>query len=114
MRHIEVFLPDAFAEELVNLSPEEFDLLLDRTERLHFIIERREEAALRKHTAYYLLWAGSIILVVSLTLISLNAFNITRLPDNAVITLIGSVAVEFIGMLWMVVRYLFPQGIRDD
>ncbi len=107
MKPIEVFLPDAFAEEIVNLSPDEFDLLLARTERLHTISQRREEAALRKLTAYYLLWAGSVILVVSLALIVLNAFNITNLPDNAVITLIGSVAVEFIGMLWMVVRYLF-------
>ncbi len=107
MKKVEVQLPDLFTEQFEALSKEEIGSHLEKLERLQSISQKREEAGLRKYIAYYLLVTGSIVLSVSLALIVLQAFGITNLPNTAIATLIGSVAVEFIGMLWMVVRYLF-------
>ena len=113
MKHVEVILPDNFAEDLANLFIEENNIILDKLERLQFLQQRQEEAGLRKITFWYLLGTGSIILTVSLGLITTQALGLTKLPDTAIATMIGSVAVEFVGMLWMVVRYLFSQGSKD-
>ena len=113
MKNLEVFFPDASAEEVAKLSGEDYDSFVSKVERLLSLQEKQQEAGLRKFTAKYLLVAGSIILTVSLGLITTQAFGLTKLPDEAITALIGSVAFEFVGMLWMVVRYLFTQGSKD-
>ena len=112
MKHVELFLPDDFAEELAKLSIDENNIILGRLERLQSLQQRQDEAGLRKVIFWYLLGTGSIILTVSLGLVTTQALGVTKLPDTAIATLIGSVAVEFVGMLWMVVRYLFSQGSK--
>lgn len=114
MKRIGIFLPDASVEDMQQFTEEEFDVLLARAERFQILTQKKEEAGLRRMTAWYLLGAGSLILLVSLGLIVTQAVGITTLPESAITTLIGSVAVEFIGMLWMVIRYLFPQGKQNE
>ena len=113
MKPFEVILPDILAEDIANLSLEEYDQFLARVDKLQALKTTYQEAGFRKVIFWYLLGTGSIILSVSLGLIITQALGITKLPDTAITTLIGSVAVEFVGMLWMVVRYLFTQGSKD-
>jgi len=114
MKPVEVFLSDPTVKDLGKIPPEEFQRFVDRMERVHVFQEQQRKADLRSFTAKYLLGAGSIILSVSLGLIITQALGLTKLPDTAIATLIGSVAVEFVGMLWMVIRYLFSEGVRDE
>jgi hypothetical protein len=71
--------------------------------------ERQTEAALRKWTAVGLWIVGVVVLGVSLFLILGQAFAWSSLPDMTVTALVGSVAAEFVGMFYVVVRYLFPR-----
>jgi hypothetical protein len=109
MRRIESDLPDAFSTLVADLSADEMDALLGRAERMRQINERHDEAKLRKVVAWYLLGAGTVILATSLALIVMTALGRARLGEAALSTLIGSVAVEFVGMLYLVVRYLFRE-----
>ena len=113
MKPVEIFLPDIFAEDVANLSPEEYDQFLARVEKIQVLKNTFQKTGFRKVTFWYLLGTGSIILTVSLSLIISQAFGVTKLPDDAITALIGSVAVEFVGMLWMVIRSLFSQGSND-
>lgn len=113
MKHVELFLPDDFAEDLAKHSIEENNIILGYLERYQFLQQSQDEAGLRKVTFWYLLGTGTIILTVSLGLITTQAFGMTKLPNSAITTLIGSVAVEFVGMLVLVVRYLFTQGRKN-
>ena len=110
MEPTEITVPDEVSDNLRGATREEVVAFFDFLERQQNLAERQSEAGLRKLTAGYLLLAGSVILVVSLVLIVGQAFDVSSLPDAAITTLIASVAVEFVGMLWIVVRYLFPQG----
>ena len=109
MTRIQFDLPDALSPLVADLSADELDTLLGRAERLRKMGERHDEATLRKVVAWYLLGAGTVILATSLVLIVLTALGRARLGEAAVSTLIGSVAVEFVGMLYLVVRYLFRE-----
>ena len=113
MKPTEVILSDVAVELLKNASEEEVAAFFQMLERQQNLAERQSDAGLRKLTAGYLLLAGSVILLVSLGLIVGQAFDVSKLPDAAITTLIGSVAVEFVGMLWLVVRYLFSQGSEN-
>jgi hypothetical protein len=46
---------------------------------------------------------------MSLAIIVGHAFWGTHLPESTITTLVGSVAVEFVGMLWLVIKYLFKK-----
>lgn len=109
MSRIEVFLPDASADELGKLSSAELSVLLEQAERFQELGKRQDEAALRKVVVWYLLGAATVVLLFSLAAIGGQAIGWLLLPDAAITTLVGSVAVEFVGMLWMAVRYLFPR-----
>ena len=113
MKPFEVILPDILAEDIANLSLEEYDQFLARVDKLQALKTTYQEAGFRKVIFWYLLGTGSVILTVSLGLVITQALEITKLPDSAIATLIGSVAVEFVGMLWMVIRSLFSQGSKD-
>lgn len=109
MSRIVVELPDDKVQAVADWSSLDMERQLDRVERVRRIGERHEEARLRKFVARYLLSAGSIILAVSLGLIVHAALGRSALEASAVATLIGSVAVEFVSMLYLVVRYLFRE-----
>lgn len=107
---VEVRLRDDWAERYSRSTPEDVDLWLTTNERIQAAGERETEASLRKWTAIGLWVAGVIVLGVSLSLIVSQAFEWSKLPDMAVTALVGSVAAEFVGMFYVVVRYLFSQG----
>ncbi|MBI4082776.1 MAG: hypothetical protein HY423_09215 [Candidatus Lambdaproteobacteria bacterium] len=110
MKPVEVTVPDDLTKQLGDLSRKELDIALG----LQVLAERQDVAIMRKSVNRFLLWSGGTVLGVSLFLIVCQAFGWSNLPDAAITTLIGSVAVEFVGMLWMVVRYLFQGGNRDE
>jgi putative flippase GtrA len=106
---IEIDLPDSFAQQVSGWSSDEVNRYLDQVERFRQIGQRQQEARLRNIVTRYLLVTGTVILAVSLLLIVFSALGRSHLPDSAVATLIGSVAVEFVGMLYLVVKYLFRE-----
>jgi hypothetical protein len=89
-------------------TPAELDLLFDSAERIQALAERETEAQPRKWTVIGLWGASTIVLGVSLMLIVGEAFGMTHLPEMAITALVASVAAEFVGMFYVVVRYLFP------
>lgn len=111
-KKIEVLLPDDlldvrdFTSNDINLAMDQLDL----ARGLHRLSEQKDEAWLRKLLAYYLIGTATVVLLVSLALVVLQALGLIDLPDQAVSVLIGSVAVEFVGMLLIVVRYLFDSN----
>ncbi len=107
MKPLEASLPGSFSDALKEISSRGMNNALDGMERIQAMEQRREEAGLRKFFAGYLVAAGSVVLVFSLFMVVSVAWGWAKLPPGAVATLIGSVAVEFVGMLWLVVRYLF-------
>lgn len=109
MKRIEVDLPEALVDALERSSDAEFPVALERVDGLLRLSHRHAEGRLRTFFAYYLLTTGSLILIVSLVLIVHAALGRSALESSAVATLIGSVAVEFVGMLYLVVRYLFRE-----
>ena len=114
MTRYEIDLSDASAETIKDISSDAFEVFVERVEKLQILDARRTEAWQRGVLFWYLIVTGTIILGFSVFLIIGQSLGRTYLPDAAISTLIGSVAVEFVGMLWLVVRYLFPQGRRDD
>ena len=114
MRRYEIDLSDASAETIKDISSGAFQVFVERVERLQILDARRTEARQRAVLFWYLIVTGTTILGISVFLIIGQSLGRTNLPDAAISTLIGSVAAEFIGMLWLVVRYLFPQGGRDE
>jgi hypothetical protein len=104
---IVVEFPDADAESLLGATDEGFTNAMGRADLLLGLAHRQDEGRLRKFFAYYLLGAGTIILATSLWLVVAAALGQSSLGEMSVATLIGSVAAEFLGMLYFVVRYLF-------
>jgi hypothetical protein len=80
---------------------------LDLARGFHRLTELKDEAWLRKLLVYYLVGTATVVLLVSLVLVVLQALRLINLPEQSVSVLIGSVAVEFVGMLLIVVKYLF-------
>jgi hypothetical protein len=109
MRRVESDLPDSLLALVADLSADKMDVVLGRAERLRELGERHDEARLRKFFAYYLLVAGTVILATSLWLVVAAALGRSSLGETSVAALIGSVAAEFLGMLYFVVRYLFRE-----
>jgi hypothetical protein len=109
MRRIELDLPEDLADSALGATDEDFVRTMIQEERILGLRRRREEGRLRKVFAYYLLIAGTLILVTSLALVVMTALGASKLGEASVATLIGSVAAEFLGMLYFVVRYLFRE-----
>jgi hypothetical protein len=109
MKNITVVLPDKIADELQTFSAEDINSSLEQAGAFQDLSERQDRADMRKTLLWFLLPACGVVLTVSLFLIVCKAVGWSSLPDTAIDALIGSVAVEFVGMLWSVVRYLFPQ-----
>jgi len=107
---IVVDLPQGIAESALGATDEEFLRELIRADKALALTRRHDEGRLRKLFAYYLLGAGSLILVTSLGMIVAAALGRSHLGEMANAALIGSVAAEFVGMLYFVVRYLFREG----
>lgn len=114
MRRIEVELRDSFLSAMERVSGEDLESALDGVERYQELERRRQEARLRTTVAWFLLGAGALILLVSLALVIGQATGHTELPTAAIATLIGAIAVEYVAMLWAVVRYLFPGASAAD
>jgi hypothetical protein len=106
---IVVELPEGTAESALGATDEGFIRALIRADKALGLTRRHDEGRLRKLFAYYLLGAGTVILVTSLALVVMTALGASKLGEASVATLIGSVAAEFLGMLYFVVRYLFRE-----
>jgi hypothetical protein len=109
MRRIELELPEELASSTVGATDEEFIRTLIRADKALGLSHRHDEGRLRKFFAYYLLGAGTIILATSLWLVVAAALGRSSLGEPSIATLIVSVAAEFLGMLYFVVRYLFRE-----
>lgn len=109
MTRFEFELPDEIVAEAQDATEADLVGTIVLAERILAISRRHSEGRLRTVFAYYLLVTGSLILVVSLGLICYSAINHSNLGEGALSALIGSVATEFIGMLYFVVRYLFSR-----
>lgn len=109
----EINLPDAWAESSRGLRPEEFLEFLARAREIQSLLERQTEARQRRILFWFLLGTGAVVLGVSLFLLVVHTFSWGVLPGSTAEILAGSIAGEFVAMLWFVVRYLFPQGGRN-
>lgn len=112
MKRVELPDADALLAFVEQLKDKDVNQLLAYAERSADLARRRQEARLRTTVAWFLLGAGALILLVSLALVVGQATGHTELPSPAIATLIGTIAVEYVAMLWAVVRYLFP-GVGD-
>jgi hypothetical protein len=108
-RTLEVEIPSSLADDLASASGEELRSLLDWANRFLALEERETEAWLRKWMVFGLAAASAVVLGVSLLLIVGEAFELSHLPKEAITALVISVAAEFVGMFYVVVRYLFPR-----
>ena len=109
MTRIVFELPDGAAESVLGATDGDFDQALYRTDKWLGLTRRHDEGRLRKLFAYYLLGTGTLILVTSLGLVVAAALGWSHLGETSNAALIGSVAAEFVGMLYFVVRYLFSR-----
>lgn len=106
MKPVEVQLPDDVSvSHILEYSDRDFEAMLG----LQKLQDMRQKTAMRKYAALFLFPSGAVVLLTSLGLIVGQAIGVTHLPESTITTLVGSVAVEFVGMLWLVIKYLFEK-----
>jgi cytidyltransferase-like protein len=86
------------------------------TERMKQIVLRESEMKLTmRSVAFFLLVILlSLSILTTLSIVLLTAFRIASLPEAALMLLIGKTIPEVLGMWYLVVKYLFPVGVREQ
>jgi hypothetical protein len=74
--------------------------------------DKELDRSLRKRFGYTLLWIHGVVNVAVMALVWLIAFDLAKLSDKVIITLIVSTVAELAGLLLAVTAYLFPSAHR--
>jgi hypothetical protein len=101
-------LPDGVIEWLQTAPEDHVRKVISGALAIQHLAERRTEAGLRKWIAVWLGVSSATVLGVSLFLLVGQAFGVVSLPEQTLSALALSIAGEFVGMFYFVVRYLFP------
>lgn len=95
--------------EVVNLfSPQSSSVVI--AQQMKTLVLRERESNVKMRLSVFCLLAGllSLSLVSTITILFLNAFNITNISQGILYLLIGKTVPEIFGMMYIVIKYLFP------
>ena len=68
----------------------------------------RDDVRLKKHYGYAILIGIFVWLLLVLVTVCLTGLQKLYLSDSVLVTLLSTTTVNLIGVLWVVVKYLFP------
>ena len=110
-----IYTETAQESQLDHKNAEALKLLQDkaREENHKLTIENGNLEKLAKHRITYSWWIFGfvvIFLTMVLLIVTLNGFQIMKLNDNVIDTLLATNMVQVVGILYIVAKWLYPQN----